>query len=377
MSEKKITGETPAAGARPYGLGRDLKRFGRAVRTYLRERRELAAIRGRHDTAGSPPDRGGDGSDVAPNVHVSSVQVSQSRLREHLHTIIGERHHLTSPEHHAATADFIRRTLEGSGWEVRDQAVEGPHGIGANIIARRQGMQRPERLWLLGAHYDTVIGTPGADDNGIAVAGLLEAADKLSGFVFRDTVELCAWDMEESQSRSAGSLIGSTTMARDARRRGVDIAGVLDLEMIGLCQPEPDTQKMPRGFGLLFPKQIKRMKDRGMRGDFLVGVGNRPAEGLLEVFADCAARVDLPFLPLSVTGAARLVRDLYRSDHAPFWMRGYPAVMLTDTAYFRNGHYHQPTDTIDTIDFDFAARVTAASILTVARLAGASRHSSV
>ena len=297
-------------------------------------------------------------------------RVSRERLCQRLQHIIGERHHLTSPDHHRKVAGFIRDTLTEHGWPVTEQEVPGPHGTGANLIARRAGSENPERTWILGAHYDSVIGTPGADDNGIAVAGVLEVAEILAGASFRDSVELVAWDMEEAQNDEVGGLLGSTVMASEAYQQGRDIAGVLDFEMIGLCRNEPDTQNMPLGFGLLFPKMVRRVKARGMRGDFLTGVGNRASKTLLQAFGRAAEAVDLPFLPIPITGPARLVQHFYRSDHAPFWLRGYPAVMLTDTADFRNGHYHQPSDTIETIDFDFAARVTAAAALTLLDLAG-------
>lgn len=298
-------------------------------------------------------------------------RVSPARLRRHLERIIGERHHATAPRHHREVAEYIARVLDERGWPVTRQRVEGPHGVGDNLIARRGGTERRERSWILGAHYDSVIGTPGADDNGVAVAAVLEIAEILGDTRFRDTVDLAAWDMEEEQSAGAGALLGSTVMADEASRAGQDIAGVFDLEMIGLCRREPDSQNMPPGFGLLFPGVVRRMKRREMRGDFIAAVGDHRSGALLASLERAAGLIDLPFVPLPVKGPARLIDHFFRSDHAPFWRHGYPAVMITDTAEFRGGHYHRASDTIETIDFDFAADVTRATVIALCAMAGA------
>ncbi len=291
------------------------------------------------------------------------------RLREHLEKFVGERHIRTSPGHHAATAAYIEERLGAAGFEVRREPVLGPYGRGANIVATRSGERRPGRTWILGAHYDTVVGSPGADDNGIAVAAVLEAAALLSECRFEESVELVAWDLEEWQSLRAGSRLGSRAMAQAARRDGRDIGGVLALEMIGLCRRQPQSQRFPRGFSLVFPDAMRWVEARGRRGDFIASVGRPDAVHLQDAIARAAREVNLPFVPVEVSGVARLIPDFYRSDHAPFWSQGYPAVMITDTANFRNGHYHQPEDTPETLDYDFAAAVAGAAIRALMELA--------
>jgi Zn-dependent M28 family amino/carboxypeptidase len=274
-------------------------------------------------------------------------------MLEDLRAIVGERHLRSSPGHHAAVAAFIRARFEAMGWEVVEQAVRGPFGVGANLIARYPGADPRRRCWIVGAHYDTVEGTPGADDNGVAVAGLLELARRLADREGRDAIELVAWDMEEEQRRLRG-LLGSRVMSRALRADRREIGGVVAMEMIGLCRREPGTQRFPRGFGRLFPEAVREVERREGRGDFLAAVGSRKAQGLLDALSSAAAARGFPLIPLVVKGPARLLPDLHRSDHAPFWWRGYPAVMLTDTANFRSGHYHQPTDTIERLDLAFA-----------------------
>ena len=298
------------------------------------------------------------------------VTFSPTELHAWLARIIGERHIKTSPEHHRATADLIGDTFQNDGFEVREQPVSGPDGLGCNVIGTRAGWKRPERSWIVGAHYDTVIGTPGADDNGIAVAGLLEASRLLSRFRFQETLQLVAWDLEELQGLLGGITLGSRTMAREAKCEGGQIAGVFDLEMIGRARREPRTQSFPIGFGALFPGFVRWAKERQLRGDFIAVVANPRSESIARALEDNARIVDLPIVSILVRGPARLLPDFYRSDHAPFWRHDYPAVMLTDTANFRSQDYHRPTDTIDKIDFDFAARVMEATIGAAVHLAG-------
>jgi hypothetical protein len=158
-------------------------------------------------------------------------------------------------------------------------------------------------------------------------------------------------------------------MARQARATGQALQGVLVLEMIGCCRHEPGSQKFPPGFGLLFPGLKRWVAARQNRGDFLAVVGNPRSEPLVDAVDSAAARIGLPCAGIQVRGAARLIPDFYRSDHAPFWSRGYPAVMLTDTANFRSRHYHRSSDTIETLDLEFAARVMAAAIEALVTLA--------
>lgn len=159
-------------------------------------------------------------------------------------------------------------------------------------------------------------------------------------------------------------------MALDALRTGRQLLGVFDLEMIGCCRHEADSQDFPPGFRLLFPKIARWVCQRDRRGDFLAVVTNPRSNSLADALIDAGGLHALPVIAVPVRGAARLIPDFYRSDHYPFWRRGFPAVMATDSANFRNEHYHLPTDTVDTLDFDFASRVIATVLGALAFLAG-------
>ncbi|MEK9135819.1 MAG: M28 family peptidase, partial [Bacteroidota bacterium] len=156
----------------------------------------------------------------------------ERELRNHLARIVGERHVLSSRQHHDRVGTYIVETMQAWGWEVEKQPVKGPHGWGTNIIARRQGNDPSKAPWIVGAHYDTVQGTQGADDNGIAVAGLLVLARLFAESNLTAPIWIVAWDFEEIQSTIAGGLLGSTVMARELKRQNAQIRGVLCLEMI-------------------------------------------------------------------------------------------------------------------------------------------------
>jgi len=299
-----------------------------------------------------------------------TVSFTEEALRGWLEMIVGERHLKTSRQHHEATRELIRQTFVSAGLDVSEQPVRGPFGTGHNIIGRLEGRRAPRREWILGAHYDTVTGTPGADDNGIAVAGLLELACALDGFRSSDTVELVAWDLEEPQTMATGIARGSRAMARSCRAARREICGVIVLEMIGCCLTGPGTQRSPPGTRLVFPAIRRWLEAREDRGDFLAVVADRRSLQLSDALARAGAEHGLPLVQVPVRGPARLIPDFYRSDHAPFWARSYPAVMLTDTADFRNGHYHRPSDTIDTVDLGFACRVMRTAAAALLELAG-------
>jgi Zn-dependent M28 family amino/carboxypeptidase len=298
------------------------------------------------------------------------VQITTTALGEWLELIVGERHLTTSLDHHEATRGLIRETFVTAGLEVSEQPVPGPLGTGHNVIGRLPGTHHPERTWILGAHYDTVEGTPGADDNGVAVAGLLETAKALAGLRPRDSVELVAWDLEEPQTLLTGIAHGSREMARRARETDRVIGGVVVLEMIGYRRDQPGTQAFPPGLGLILPQVRRWLSDREDRADFIAAIGNRRSQHVLDALSAASAARELPLIPVVVRGPARFVPDFYRSDHAPFWRSSYPAVMVTDTAEFRSPHYHRPSDTVDTLDLDFAASVMGAAAQATLDLAG-------
>jgi hypothetical protein len=225
---------------------------------------------------------------------------------------------------------------------LEDVGSEGLHA--KNVILELPGAT--PSLVVVGAHYDTAIGAPGADDNGSGVASALELARLVSGSRFERTLRFVFFANEEPpyfQNPGMGSLVH----AHGCRQRGESIDAMLSLESIGYYSDSPGSQRYPWPVGLFYPD----------RGDFVGFAGNLGSHALVRR-AIGAFRRTTPFpsegaaLPAGVPGVGW-------SDHWAFWKAGYPALMITGTAVFRNPHYHQATDAADTVDALKLARVTA------------------
>jgi Zn-dependent M28 family amino/carboxypeptidase len=208
----------------------------------------------------------------------------------------------------------------------------------------------------VGAHLDTVAGTPGADDNASGVAGVLETARLLAGAPPGLPIELAVWDLEERTRMTY--RVGSRLHVAASRRQGVRYAGALVLEMIGYRATAPGSQKIPLPV---------RWMDLPRTGDFLAAIGDMGSRKLLSAFLDAAARAApaLHVEHLSVPLRGWAVWATRRSDNASFWSNGYPALLLTDTADLRNPHYHRATDRSDTLDYSFMSAVVDAVTETV------------
>lgn len=189
---------------------------------------------------------------------------------------------------------------------------------------------------------------------------LLEAARLLSGMRLSRTVEFVAFTLEEPQTTSHIILRGSREFARQARRQGVAYGAVLILECVGYTSRRAKSQLIPRLVGIEVPAT----------GDFLGVIANRRSRELMVRFHQSAAAwaSGLTVVPYAVPLNGYFIPQTRFSDHAPFWDRGYPALMLTDTAMFRNPHYHTPHDTPATLDYDFMAGVARATLATLLEL---------
>src|SRR5207244_3343795 len=204
---------------------------------------------------------------------------------------------------------------------------------------------------IIAAHYDTVEGSPGADDNASALAVMLEVARNLRGVPLTRSVRFIAFCLEEE------NLLGSLAYASSLQEANEEICGAIVLECVGFARAEDGSQQQPS-----IPIAVPTV------GDFLGIVGNVVSAPLVKAVEAAANQAvpELKTVSLLVPGNGELLPDTRRSDHAAFWHHGYPAVMLTDTANFRNPHYHQPTDTFETLNLAFmeqvARAVTAAAI---------------
>jgi Zn-dependent M28 family amino/carboxypeptidase len=272
-----------------------------------------------------------------------------ARLRGHVEMLagtIGERN-VFLPERLAAARDYIESTWRAQGYEVGAQEYQ-THGVTcANLEVSRIGTSRPGEILLLGAHYDSVRDCPGANDNGSGVAALLELARHFAALTPALTVRLVAFVNEEPpffMTRRQGSAV----YAKAARARGDDIRLMVSLETMGYYSDAPKSQRYPPLFRFFYPD----------RGNFLGLVSDlrsrRVIRQVAKVFRD---RSDFP---LQHTASLRWIPGIAWSDHLPFWRQGYPALMATDTAFYRYRYYHTLQDTADKLAYAAFGRATEA-----------------
>jgi aminopeptidase YwaD len=285
------------------------------------------------------------------------VSAHADRFIPHLQRIIGERHPDSSPESLRGTVDYLRQQFTSLGLSTVSHEFSAWGRIYENVIATtphdRDSSAAP---LILAAHYDTVIGSPGADDNASALAVLLDIARQVVNVRLQRPVRFIAFCLEEE------NLLGSRAYAAHLTSTQQSILGAIVLECVGYTRDEEGSQKIPPGVPVTVPTV----------GNFLAVIGNQGSHALTMV-VEQAMKSRIPVVPLVVPGNGELLPDTRRSDHTSFWDAGYPAVMLTDTANFRNPNYHQPTDTIETLNFDFMGQVAAGVAAAVMELAGNTR----
>jgi Zn-dependent M28 family amino/carboxypeptidase len=285
-----------------------------------------------------------------PAIQRAMDTVSTSFLRETVETLSIPRHADLEPDNNRLTAHWIANQLRSFDYETDLQ------GEFANVIARPKPRNDSPCI-LIGAHYDSVPGCPGADDNASSVAALLACAKALAAQAPARPVWFASFNREED------GMLGSNDFVKEfVERKRVSIREAHILEMVGYSDSRPGSQSLPQGLPIRVPD----------RGDFLGILANNGSTALADSILQAAKtyRPDFPVLSLKVyLGIEQLLPVLLRSDHAPFWKAGIPAVMWTDTSEFRNPHYHQTTDTPQTLDYDFLRAVTQvliAAVLTTA-----------
>jgi len=274
----------------------------------------------------------------------------QKEFHGHIKAIEGERHLIASTASHEEAKKYISTNLEKYGWDVGLQKFRFKGHTAANVIGTMPG--RSKKCLLFCCHYDTVIGTPGSDDNGSAVAAVLTLARLMSTMQWHYTIKLVAFDLEEKQGLRA--LVGSTHFVKNCRDE-IDL--VVNFEMIGLCRHEINSQKLPWFAKYISKPLYQQISSREFRGDFIFATGNKKTLPYVDLLKECCSKRGLECVFLPFAGLTKVSRDLCRSDHGPFWKKGIPALMLTDTANFRSGYYHTPFDLVETIDLSFATKV--------------------
>ncbi len=242
-------------------------------------------------------------------------------------------------------AGYITSRLKLYGYSVFYQSYKANGNNYKNIYVTIRGKKSPEKILVIGAHYDTVFGTPGADDNASGVAGLLELARLISKGSFNKTIHLVFFTLEEPPFFRSRNM-GSYRYAESLHRKGENIVGMICLEMIGYYTDSPGSQLFPLPFFRWFYPD---------RGNFIILVSDFHSKSFLQkVKKHFKKGTDLPVESISTFS---IIPGIDFSDHRSFWLFGYEAIMITDTAFYRNPNYHGRGDTHDTLDYDRMAKV--------------------
>src|SRR5215471_9819009 len=285
-------------------------------------------------------------------------QTIRDDLKRHVTELaekIGERN-LDSYDALKAAADYLEKTLGAAGYEVHSQEYSVDNNPIKNIEVQISGSKNPAKTLVVGAHYDTFGGTPGADDNASGVAAVLELAQLLKNSKPEQTIRLVFFVNEEPPYFQTDQM-GSLVYARQLHDQKVNVTAMLSVESIGYYSDEEGSQRYPAGFGVLYPYV----------GNFIGFVGSTGSRSLVRrtvrVFRESAE------FPSEGMAAPSRMTGIGWSDHWAFWQQGYKAVMVTDTAPFRNPNYHLPQDRPEKLNYERIARVVAGLQKTILKLA--------
>ena len=270
----------------------------------------------------------------------------RDRLQKHVQVLAGDIGERTVFRFSAleASAQYIEQEFKTHGYDVLRQEFEAGGKVVKNLEVVVPGTSTSEEIVVVGAHYDSVYGSPGANDNGSGVAAVLEFARLLAWNQIPRSVHLVAFVNEEPPFFRT-RYMGSRVYARRLRKQGDKVTAMLSIETIGCYSDHKGSQKYPFPFSLFYPDT----------GNFIGFVGNMASRALVH---RCIAsfRGHTPF-PSEGIAAPGWITGLGWSDHWAFWQEGYPAVMITDTAPFRYAHYHSAGDTPDKVNYTATARV--------------------
>jgi hypothetical protein len=268
---------------------------------------------------------------------------------------IGARH-VGRPASLRRAKEWIAAELTAAGWPVREESYEADGVTVANLVAERRGTTKADEILIVGAHYDTVPGCPGANDNGTGVVGLLALARRWADLEPGRTLRLVTFVNEEPPYFQTDEM-GSVVHAKGCRERGEKVVGVVVLETMGCFSDEKGSQEFPVPL-------LQRVY--GDTGNFIAFVGSSASGKFLrQAIGRFRAHATIPSEGAALPG---FVPGIGWSDHWSFEREGYPAFMITDTAPFRYEHYHRGTDTVNRIDFPRLAKVIEGLTKTVPEL---------
>ena len=283
----------------------------------------------------------------------------QDRIRQDLEYLAGEigERNVQRYANLCAAADFIQLSFEQAGYEVKRQSYEVAGRTCFNIEVEIFGDREANEIVIIGSHYDSVVGCPGANDNASGVAALFALARAFYDKDISRSLRLVAF-VNEEQPYFRTAKMGSMVYAKRCRRRSEEIFAMLSLETIGYYSEQPGSQRYPFPVGFFYPST----------GNFVAFVSNLPSRWLVrKVVASFRRQVQFP----SEGGAwPGIIPGIGWSDQWAFWRMGYPALMVTDTAPFRYPYYHTEQDTPDRIVYEHLSRVVVGLKLVVADLIG-------
>lgn len=278
------------------------------------------------------------------------AEVSTANLKQHVKTLSHDLPPRTTPANLDIAAQYIRNQLAPFG-TVTEQTYQVDNETYRNL-SLTLGPKTDKRL-VIGAHYDAHDWQPGADDNASAVAGLIELARLLSTQPLTKTVELVAYTLEEPPFFGTNDM-GSARHADELKANNVDIELMISLEMIGYFSDEPNSQDYPLGFMKYWYSD---------KGNFIAIVSNLSGMGIVRTSK--AAMRSVMNVPVYSINAPSLVPGIDFSDHRNYWDNDYPAIMITDTAFYRNKAYHTIKDTWERLDYNKMAEVVAGTFAIV------------
>jgi Zn-dependent M28 family amino/carboxypeptidase len=285
-------------------------------------------------------------------------KVIAGNLRRHVSAIASREHNVFRPTELEASAQYIEKAFTGLGYVVAGQRFRaGPVEV-RNIEAEVSGGPRASEIIVVGAHYDSVAGAVGANDNGSGIAATIELARLLKESGLARTLRFVAFVNEEPPFYHSDAM-GSRQYARRSRERGENIVAMLALETIGYYSDQPGSQHYPFPLGFFYPST----------GNFVAFVSNLASRPLLHEALSSFRRH--AGIPSEGVAAPAWIPGVDWSDHWSFWQEGWPALMVTDTALYRYPHYHTTRDTPDQVDYERLARVVTGLRGTIRELAGA------
>ncbi|HEY7742073.1 MAG TPA: M28 family peptidase [Burkholderiales bacterium] len=271
-------------------------------------------------------------------------RVLAARLRGHIEAIASREHNFLRPAELEAAAQYIEKALAATGRPVATQRfLSGPAEV-RNIEVEVPGGARAAEIIVVGAHYDSVVGAPGANDNGSGIAGVIELARSFAAEQPARTLRFVAFVNEEPPFYHTEEM-GSRHYARRSKARGETIHAMLSLETIGYYSDAPGSQRYPFPLGFFYPST----------GNFVAFVSDLASRPLLHRAIGAFRRHAR--IPSEAVAAPAWIPGVDWSDHWSFGREGWPALMVTDTAPYRYPHYHAPGDTLDKVDTERLARV--------------------